>query len=115
MKLSKKPKEICVLLTDEQKEKMKEYKTCGEFIRHASEEGIELPEELLNEVAGGVTPAPHTTTYIDAMTSAEAECQKCHQPFTYWYFWVGGMHDGPWNHPVPELCPKCDPNSKKER
>ena len=80
-----------------------------------SEEGAELNEEQLGAVAGGVTPVPHTTTYIDAWTSAETVCTKCRHTFTYWYYWQGGMHDGTWNHPVPELCPECDPNSFKDR
>ena len=80
-----------------------------------SDEGIELPEAQLGAVAGGLSPVPNTGNYIDAWTSAEAVCTKCGRTFTYWYYWLGGMHDGPWNHPVPELCPTCDPNVKKER
>ena len=40
-------------LTDEQKEKVKECKTMGELMAFAEKEGIGLPDELLNGVAGG--------------------------------------------------------------
>ena len=40
-------------LTDEQKEKAKECKTTDELLKLASEEEIELPDELLDAVAGG--------------------------------------------------------------
>ncbi len=40
-------------LTDEQKEKAKECKTADELLKLAGEEGIELPDELLDTAAGG--------------------------------------------------------------
>ena len=40
-------------LTDEQKEKAKECKTLDELMDFAGKEGIELPDELLDGVAGG--------------------------------------------------------------
>jgi len=40
--------------TDEQKEKVKACKSAQELIAFAKEEGIELPDELLNDVAGGI-------------------------------------------------------------
>ena len=40
-------------LTDEQKEKAKECKTADELLKFAGEEGIELPDEVLDAVAGG--------------------------------------------------------------
>ena len=40
-------------LTDEQKEKAKECKTPDELVKLAAEEGIELPDEALDEVAAG--------------------------------------------------------------
>ena len=40
-------------LTDEQKAKAKACKTPDELIKLAGEEGIELPDEALNAVAGG--------------------------------------------------------------
>ena len=40
-------------LTDEQKEKAKECKTMEELMDFAGKEGLELPDELLNSVAGG--------------------------------------------------------------
>ena len=48
-------KEIYDSLTDEQKEKAKKCKTMDEFVKLASEEGIELPDEALDAVAGGVS------------------------------------------------------------
>ena len=41
-------------LTDEQKEKAKECKTVGDLMDYVSREKIEIPEELLGQVAGGV-------------------------------------------------------------
>ena len=40
-------------LTDEQKEKAKECKTMDELMALAGEWGIELPDEVLDAVAGG--------------------------------------------------------------
>ena len=40
-------------LTDEQKAKAKECKTADELLKLAGEEGIELPDELLDAAAGG--------------------------------------------------------------
>ena len=41
-------------LTDEQKEKAKKCKTMDELLKLAGEEGIELPDEVLDAAAGGV-------------------------------------------------------------
>ncbi len=43
-------------LTDEQKEQAKACETLDELMALAGREGIELPDELLEEVAGGKTP-----------------------------------------------------------
>ena len=40
-------------LTDEQKEKARECKSLDELIEFAGKEGIELPDEMLDSVAGG--------------------------------------------------------------
>ena len=40
-------------LTDEQKEKAKACKTVDDFLKFAGEEAIELPDEMLDQVAGG--------------------------------------------------------------
>ena len=40
-------------LTDEQKKKAKECKTVEELMAFAGEEGLELPDEVLDAVAGG--------------------------------------------------------------
>ncbi len=40
-------------LTDEQKEKAKACKTAKELVDFLAEAGVELPDELLDEVAGG--------------------------------------------------------------
>ncbi len=52
-KMNEKLKEIYDSLTDEQKEKAKACKTPEELMAFAGEEDIELPEELLETVAGG--------------------------------------------------------------
>ena len=52
-KMNEKLKEIYDSLTDEQKEKAKNCKTVDELMDFAGEEDIELPEELLENVAGG--------------------------------------------------------------
>ena len=52
-KLSKALSDIWDSLTDEQKEKAKECKTADELIALAGKEGIELPDEALESVAGG--------------------------------------------------------------
>ena len=41
-------------LTDEQKEKTKDCKDMKEFIVRLGETGVELPDELLGEVSGGI-------------------------------------------------------------
>ena len=41
-------------LTDEQKEKAKACKNMDELTKLAGKEGVELPDELLDDVAGGV-------------------------------------------------------------
>ena len=40
-------------LTEEQKEKAKDLKTVEEMTKFAAKEGIELPDEMLDSVAGG--------------------------------------------------------------
>ena len=52
-KLQKELLEIYDSLSDEQKEKVKECKTMEEVSTFAAEEGIELPDEILDDVAGG--------------------------------------------------------------
>lgn len=42
-------------LTDEQKERAKACKSMDEFMKLAGEWGIELPDELAEAVAGGIT------------------------------------------------------------
>ena len=46
-------KDIYDSLTDVQKEKAKNIKSLEELTEFASKEGIELPDDLLNEVDGG--------------------------------------------------------------
>lgn len=53
-KLAEALKRLCDSLTDEQKEKMKACKTMDELTKLAAAEGIELPDEILDAVAGGV-------------------------------------------------------------
>ncbi|MBR4442398.1 MAG: hypothetical protein IKS52_03920 [Clostridia bacterium] len=52
-------KEIFDSLTDEQKEKAKQCRTMDELMELAGKEGIELPDEALDQVAGGY-PVPRT-------------------------------------------------------
>ena len=52
-------KEIYASLSDEQKEKAKTCKTAEEWMAFAGKEGIELPDEVLENVAGGCNN-PHT-------------------------------------------------------
>ena len=52
-KLNEMIKGVWESLTDEQKEKAKACKSPDELIKLAGEEGIELPDELLDTVAGG--------------------------------------------------------------
>lgn len=104
-------KKIYDSLTDEQKEKAKAFKTTDELLTFAGKEGIELPEEVLNAVAGGIMAEQPMTGYIWATTT----CTNCGQPFSYKYLWdwgleghkTGGMYK-------PLLCPICDPNQDVE-
>ena len=48
--------EIWDSLTDEQKEKAKTCKTTDELMLLAGKEGIELPDEVLDQVSGGLIP-----------------------------------------------------------
>lgn len=102
-------------LTDEQKEDVKSRKDVNEPAERLGETGAPMPDELMEAVAGGVNVPAHTVVYIDAIATAKAECKNCHEVFEYEYPWTGGMHDGPWNHPVPDYCPKCDPNAPRDR
>ena len=52
-KLEETLKGIYNSLTDEQKEKVKACKSSEEIMELVSKEGIELPEELMDKVAGG--------------------------------------------------------------
>ena len=47
---------FCEKLTDEQKEKVKQCKDWNEVMEFAGREGVELPDEFLDSVAGGFTP-----------------------------------------------------------
>lgn len=55
-KLAEVLKGIWDALTDEQKEKAKACKTMDELMMLAGKEGIELPNEALDKVAGGYPP-----------------------------------------------------------
>ena len=75
----------------------------------------ELPDEELDAVSGGYKPTAQAEVLIDVITTADTVCKKCGKTFSYEYYWMGGMHDGPWNHPVPDLCPDCDPEVMHDR
>ena len=51
-------------MTDAQKEKAKACRTMDDFLKFAGEEGIELPDEALNSVAGGVLPIDPKTAKL---------------------------------------------------
>ena len=53
-KLEDTMKDIFEKLTDEQKEKAKACKNMDEFMKLAGEWGIELPDELVDNVGGGL-------------------------------------------------------------
>ena len=57
-KLNAALKGIWESLTDEQKEKAKTCKSWDELTALAGKEGIELPDEVLDAVAGGIPPLP---------------------------------------------------------
>ena len=54
-KMKEAMKDIYENLTDEQKEKAKACKNSDELMKLAGEWGIELPDEVLGAIAGGVT------------------------------------------------------------
>ena len=59
-------KSIYGSLTDEQKKKAKECKDMDELMKLAGEWGIELPDEVLDSVAGGLAMA-HAIDFLDAV------------------------------------------------
>ena len=68
---NEKTNEIIVMvwdsLTDEQKAKAKACKTADEIVKFASEEGIELPDEALDAVAGGALMVNDRTCKVDVI------------------------------------------------
>ena len=67
-KINEKLKEIYDSLTDEQKEKAKNCRTLEELVEFAGEEDIELPEELMDQVAGGIKigrPESLTKSFVE--------------------------------------------------
>ncbi len=63
-KLNETLKGIYDSLTEEQKEKAKACKTMDDFLKFAGEEGIELPDETMDSVAGGVLPIDPKTAEL---------------------------------------------------
>ena len=51
--MQQKLKSIFESLTDEQKEKVKACTSAEELVKFAGEEGIELPDDVLEEISGG--------------------------------------------------------------
>ena len=51
--MQEKLKSIFDSLTDEQKEKAKACTSAEELVKFAGEEGIELPDDVLEEISGG--------------------------------------------------------------
>ena len=66
-------KEIYDSLTDEQKEKAKKCKTTDELLKLAAEEGVELPEELLDAAAGGYLFQEHGSKGIEIIRDSDGE------------------------------------------
>ncbi len=71
-------------LTDEQKAKAKACKTPDELLKLAGEEGIELPDEVLDAVAGGYIYYSQYGTYniIDDKTGAVLEILGSYADFS---------------------------------
>ena len=113
--LSEQMTEILNGLTDGQNEKAKDRKDVNEPAERIGEMGVSLSDDQLEAVAGGDNKVAQTEVFMDVIATAEAECKNCHKIFQYEYHWSGGLHDGPWNHPVPDYCPKCDPNVPHDR
>ena len=55
---------FCAELTDEQKEKLQNCNSLDEFLGCLGKEGIEIPDELLDGVAGGAV-APESLASIE--------------------------------------------------
>ena len=74
-KMKKALDELFEKLTDEQKEKAKECKTFDELMDFAGKEGIELPDEFLDSVAGGfvIDWKPVDLTYHDTPAAPKAK------------------------------------------
>lgn len=68
-------KKFCSKLTDEQKEKVKDCKTWDEVMDFAGKEGVELPDEFLDFVAGGfkIDWKPVDLTYYDSSAPKESK------------------------------------------
>ena len=50
-------------MTDEQKEKAKACETSEELMEYVGKEGIELPDDLVDAVAGGCSDSGHSAGY----------------------------------------------------
>lgn len=75
-----------------------------------------IKDEELDKVTGGVVIPPPKVEDDAYMVTATAECKNCHHTFNYKYHYEeGGIPNGPWNHPVPDYCPDCDPNVPHDR
>ena len=61
----------------------------------------EIRDELLDAVAGG-TPLPHYP--YEGMLEGKATCKRCHQPFSYKYYYSMTLS----KPNVPEICPTCE-------
>ena len=60
-------------LTDEQKAKAKACKTPDELVKLAAEEGIELPDEVLEAVSGGYLFQNHGSQGIEIIRDSDGE------------------------------------------
>ena len=79
-------------LTEEQKERIKECVTLEELTAFAGKEGIELPDEILDEVSGGVVSQTGNRVitqkdYDEWLRYALVPPDLGKNPFNYWITW----------------------------
>ena len=75
-------KELFDKLTDEQKAKAKECKTAEELMDFAGKEGVELPDELLDNVAGGLSDADINRNFEELRRRLFEEAERMRGPQT---------------------------------
>ena len=71
--------------TDEQKEKLKACKTAEELLAFAREENINLPDELLEAVSGGVQAGLFTTGGHGEFGPQKPDSEEQKPPHPTWF------------------------------